>query len=62
MTNDDAMALGKRVLKMERDFNTRAGFTKENDRLPEYFKKEALPPHNVTFEVTDDDLDQVFAW
>jgi aldehyde:ferredoxin oxidoreductase len=45
---------------MERDFNKRAGFTAKDDRLPQFFKDEALPPHNVTFGVTDEDLDQVF--
>jgi aldehyde:ferredoxin oxidoreductase len=30
--------------------------------LPEYFKKEKLPPHNIAFEVTDEELDQVFNW
>jgi aldehyde:ferredoxin oxidoreductase len=48
------------VLKNERDFNARAGFTKAQDRLPEYMKKEALGPHNVTFQVKDEDLDTVF--
>jgi len=62
MTGDDVVALGKKVLTMERDFNTRAGFTNKHDRLPEYFKKERLPPHNVTFEVTDEDLDKVYNW
>ncbi|HUH66447.1 MAG TPA: aldehyde ferredoxin oxidoreductase C-terminal domain-containing protein [Syntrophales bacterium] len=62
LTADDVVALGKNVLKMERDFNTRAGFTKEQDRLPEYFKKEPLPPHNVTFQVKDEDLDKVYNW
>jgi aldehyde:ferredoxin oxidoreductase len=52
--------LGKSVLKTERDFNLRAGFTAEQDRLPEFFYKEPLPPHNITFQVTDEDLDQVF--
>jgi aldehyde:ferredoxin oxidoreductase len=47
---------------MERDFNSRAGFTAKHDRLPEYFKKEKLPPHNVTFQVTDQDLDSVYNW
>jgi aldehyde:ferredoxin oxidoreductase len=47
---------------MERDFNKRAGFTEKDDRLPEFFHKEALPPHNVTFKVSDEDLDQVFKW
>jgi aldehyde:ferredoxin oxidoreductase len=62
LTADDVVALGKNVLKMERDFNARAGFTAKHDRLPEYFKKEVLPPHNVTFQVTDEDLDKVYNW
>jgi aldehyde:ferredoxin oxidoreductase len=62
LTADDVVALGKNVLKMERDFNARAGFTAKHDRLPEYFKKEPLPPHNVTFQVTDEDLDKVYNW
>lgn len=60
LTADDVTELGKSVLKNERDFNTKAGFTKEHDRLPEFFKKEPLPPHNITFLVEDRDLDQVF--
>jgi aldehyde:ferredoxin oxidoreductase len=62
LTGDDVVALGKSILKMEREFNAKAGFTKEMDRLPDYFKKEKLPPHNVTFMVKDSDLDQVFNW
>ena len=62
LTGDDVTALGKKVLSSERDFNARAGFTPEKDRLPEFFKKEQLPPHNVTFTVEDKDLDQVFNW
>ncbi len=60
MTADDVMALGKKILKLERDFNQRAGFTKEHDRLPDFFRKEILPPHNVTFTVPDEELDTVF--
>ena len=62
LTGDDVVGLGKSILKMEREFNTKAGFTKEMDRLPDYFKKEKLPPHNVTFMVTDSELDQVYNW
>ena len=62
LTADDVNELGKSVLKNERDFNIRAGFTSEHDRLPEFFKKETLPPHNITFQVKDEDLDQVFNW
>jgi len=62
LTADDVTALGKSVLDNERDFNIRAGFSNKDDRLPEFFMKEALPPHNITFQVTDEDLDQVFNW
>jgi aldehyde:ferredoxin oxidoreductase len=62
LTGDDVTELGKKVLSFERDFNTRAGFTAEKDRLPDFFKKEQLPPHNITFKVKDEELDQVFNW
>jgi len=62
LTADDVTALGKTILETERDFNARAGFTSKDDRLPDYFKKEALPPHNVTFAVEDKDLDEVMNW
>jgi aldehyde:ferredoxin oxidoreductase len=61
-TADDWMALGKSVLKREREFNIAAGFTVQDDRLPDYFKKEALAPHNITFQVTDEELDEVYNW
>jgi len=62
LTGDDAIALGKEVLKMERLFNERAGFTKEDDRLPEFMRYEKLPPHDVVWSMTDEELDKVFAW
>jgi aldehyde:ferredoxin oxidoreductase len=62
LTGDDVTTLGKKILSMERDFNARAGFTKEQDRLPRFFSTEPLPPHNITFQVKDEDLDKVFNW
>ena len=56
----DVTEYGLDILKNERDFNKRAGFTKVDDRLPEFFRKEPLPPHNVTFDVPDDELDKIF--
>jgi aldehyde:ferredoxin oxidoreductase len=60
LTADGVTDLGKSVLKKERAFNTAAGFTSKHDRLPEFFKNEKLPPHNLTFMVKDEELDQVF--
>lgn len=60
MTAADVGVLGQRIVMMERDFNKRAGFTEKDDRLPDYFKKEPLAPHNVVFQVKDEELDRVF--
>jgi len=60
LTAEDVSELGKKILRMERDFNERAGFTAKDDRLPEFFKKEPFPPHDVTFGVSDEELDSVY--
>ena len=38
--------LGRETLRLEREFNRAAGFTDEDDELPEFFYKEALAPSN----------------
>lgn len=55
---DEWFNLGKFVLRTERAFNEAAGFTKKDDRLPEFFS-ETVPPHNTTWDFTDEELDQV---
>jgi aldehyde:ferredoxin oxidoreductase len=57
---DDFTGLGKKVLKMERHFNSRAGFTAADDRLPRFFTTEKLQPHEAVFDVPDSELDSVF--
>jgi aldehyde:ferredoxin oxidoreductase len=54
---DDVVSLGKTILKTERDFNNRAGFTKEHDRLPEFFEYEPIPPHNVVWDFKPEEID-----
>jgi aldehyde:ferredoxin oxidoreductase len=38
--------LGQETLRLEREFNRRAGFTERDDELPAFFYSEALPPTN----------------
>jgi aldehyde:ferredoxin oxidoreductase len=52
--------LGRQTILLEREFNRRAGFTKEDDRIPEWMTREALPPTNAVFDVPDDELDTIF--
>lgn len=59
-TTDDAAELGAEILRKERAFNEAAGFTVAHDRLPEFMMCEALPPHNVVFDVPDEALDAVY--
>jgi aldehyde:ferredoxin oxidoreductase len=62
LTAEDVSELGKSILINEREFNLAAGLTSKDDRLPDYFKKEKLPGHDITFQVKDEDLDEVFNW
>ncbi len=59
-SDDFPHAIGMRVLKSEREFNTKAGFTNQDDRLPRFFYEEPLPPHNTVFVISDEEIDSVF--
>ena len=57
LTGDDVTNLGKNILKIEREFNLKAGLTSADDRLPEFMKYEILPPHNVVWDFTNEEID-----
>ncbi len=56
-TADDVGRIGNEILRIERDFNLRAGIGKEADRMPEFMKYEKLPPHNHVWDMSDQELD-----
>ncbi len=60
MSPDDVGAYAKKVLKVEKEFTKKAGYSKYADRLPEFMKLEPLPPHNLVFDVSDAELDSVY--
>ncbi len=57
LTGDDVTSLGMNILKIERNFNLAAGFTNKDDRLPEFFRDEAIAPHNAVWDFSDEELD-----
>jgi aldehyde:ferredoxin oxidoreductase len=57
---DDWSELGLKVLKAERAFNRRAGFTNKDDRLPGMFYEEPLPPFNKVVVISDKEMDTTF--
>ncbi len=60
LTASDVDKLGESVLKVERAFNQAAGFTNAHDRLPEFFEYEPCPPHNVVWDFTPEEIDEVY--
>ena len=52
--------LGKQTIKMEREFNRRAGFTAKDDRIPEWMTREAIPENGSVFDVSDEVLDHIY--
>jgi aldehyde:ferredoxin oxidoreductase len=55
---DDVVELGKYVLKTEHQFNIKAGFNNAHDRLPEFFSLDPVPPHNLVWDFSDEEIDE----
>jgi len=60
--SDTLQTLGRETLTLERKFNSMAGFTPAQDRIPEWMTREELPPHNTVFDVDEAALDSLFDW
>jgi len=56
---EDLLEMGKSILRLEIKFNTKAGFTKADNRLPEFFRKESLGPKKLVFDIDPAELDEV---
>jgi len=57
---DELMRLGRETLTLERLFNERAGMGVDDDRLPEFFITDELPPHNIVFQVSNAEIDTLY--
>lgn len=67
MTEASLLAAGERICNLERLFNLRAGFTRQDDRLPSRFLQQALPgidgtQHQVDLETMLDDYYHARGW
>lgn len=57
---EDYLQMAKKALRQERAFNQNAGISSSEDRVPEWMRKEPLPPTNATFDVPEEEMDQIF--
>lgn len=60
-TIEDYDRFNQDVLRMELEFNRRAGITSKDYRIPTWMQEEPLMPHQAVFDVPDEDLDDVFS-
>lgn len=56
---DYLTSIGKFTLNAERAFNSAAGFTPDDDRLPSFFAEEQLPETGSVFDVPVNEIDDV---
>jgi len=63
MTDEELLTLSREAIETEREFNRRAGFDREDDRLPQWLQEEALPlPDGPSvFDIEDALVDEVWA-
>jgi aldehyde:ferredoxin oxidoreductase len=52
--------MGDQIVRMERDFNRRAGFTEKDDRPPAFIAEEPVLPSGNRYDVPEADLDAMF--
>ena len=60
LTPDFFTALGRDALRLEYEFNKRAGFTEKDDELPPFFYEEALPPTNLVARFHGADVHRMY--
>lgn len=53
---DKLMGIAVRTIAMEKAFNKKAGFTEEDDKLPDFFYEETLESVDTVFDITADEL------
>jgi aldehyde:ferredoxin oxidoreductase len=51
--NDSIWDIGINTLKLEREFNIKAGISPAHDKLPEYLYEEVLEPMNTVFDLSN---------
>ncbi len=54
------LKLGRETILCEREVNQKAGLTKDDDRIPNWIKEEALSPSDSVFDIPDEELDKIF--
>lgn len=60
LTEEEVLEIGKKVLQEEKKFNRAAGITESDNKLPEFFLEEPLPPTDLIFDLPEEELKGIF--
>ena len=55
LTREDVINMGKRILKIELEYNAKTGILQENYDVPEFFRNESSEPTGLKFTFTKDE-------
>ncbi len=58
LTRVDVINIGKSILKVELDFNAKAGILQDRNDVPEFFRTESSEPTGLKFTFTKEELNQ----
>ncbi len=56
LTKKDVIDIGKNIIRIELEFNEKAGLVKTNNKLPSFFREESSSPLNLTVTFPKKDL------
>jgi aldehyde:ferredoxin oxidoreductase len=57
---EEGLNLSKELIKLEKEFNEKAGLNFRRHLLPEFFSQEECPPFNVRFDVAQAEMDAFY--
>ncbi|MFW9940836.1 MAG: aldehyde ferredoxin oxidoreductase C-terminal domain-containing protein [Candidatus Thorarchaeota archaeon] len=58
LTREELIKLGQRIIKVELEFNSKAGILQDKNDLPEFFRTESSEPTGLKFTFTKEELNQ----
>lgn len=61
LDQEELFRLAGDTIRLEREFNRKAGFTMAHDRLPEFFSEEFNPANQSVFDISEEELAKVHA-
>ena len=59
-TYEDVQRMGIECLHAERRFNEAAGITAHHCDIPEFMRREPLPPHNTVFDIPREEMNRIW--